>query len=77
MKKTIRFRDWDDAVQLVTQIDCLTSDVNIYDGKQVFDAKSILGVTNLDMKKTYVIEFVGQNEKELIKFENIVRDYEA
>ena len=77
MKKTIRFKDWDDAVQLVSQLDDLKSDVNIYNGKLMFDAKSILGVTNLDFNKDYTIEFVGQDDKEENKFEKIVKDYEV
>ena len=77
MKRIIRFKDWDDAVGFVSKIESLQSDVNIYNGNMIFDAKSILGVTNLDLKKNYTVEFVGQNLEELQAFRDIVEGYEV
>ena len=60
----VKFNSLIDAINFSQFIDknLTNSDVNIISGNICIDAKSILGIANLDVTKTYNIEIIGSNE---------------
>ena len=60
--------------KLVTAISSMECDVNLYDGHKVIDAKSLMAVMNLDLRKKFWIEFVTEDNDEIAECQNAVKD---
>lgn len=53
------------------------SDINISSGTICIDAKSIIGVTSLDISKVYNIDIITSDEEEKEKFIYYFEQYKA
>ena len=53
------------------------SDINIYDGRSVIDAKSLVGVFAISQGKEIKVNIVSCDENEIIGFLKDIRKYEV
>ena len=74
MKYKIHFIDLIDVQKLVTGITKLNFDVNLYDDSRCVDAKSLVAVMNLDLRKSFWIEFVTDENDQIVECQRIVKD---
>ena len=74
MKYRIHFLDIQDLQKLVMAISSLDCDVNLYDGHKVIDAKSLIAVMNLDLRKKFWIEFMTDSDEEIINAQTAVKE---
>lgn len=65
--KMIRFKNIEDAKDLVRLASSLDFDINLSYDKLVIDAKSIMGVLSMDLKRDFHLQYNG-NSEELEKF---------
>ena len=71
----IRFNNLIDVVNFsrFTEKNLINSDVNIVCGNICIDAKSILGVSNLDVTKIYDVQIISENKEEIKLFEDYIK----
>ena len=74
MKYRIHFLDIQDLQKLVAAISALDCDVNLFDGHRVIDAKSLIAVMNLDLRKKFWIEFMTDSNEEIIEAQKAVKE---
>lgn len=70
--KKVKFFNSEFAILFVKNMCKLPCDINIYDGHQMFDAKSVLAVVSLDFSKEYLVECVTDNETIYKSFCNLI-----
>lgn len=58
-----------------TTLSLPNSDINIISGNICIDAKSIIGVTSLDLSKEYNVEIITHDEDEKKKFINYFEQF--
>lgn len=75
MKTKVLFRGSEDVKNFASEINSFTSDVNIYYGHQIFDAKSILCLMSLQLFKEYEVEIISKDELIIEQFKSIVAKY--
>lgn len=75
MKAKVLFRGSEDVKNFANEMNSFTSDVNIYYGHQIFDAKSILCLMSLQLFKEYEVELVSRDELTVNQFKRIVAKY--
>ena len=51
------------------------SDIDIISGSQVYDAKSVLGVFNLDFSKDTYVQMISYDEQEISKFKEVMEEF--
>ena len=73
----IRFKDAAEAASFVKIINRFEEDVNLYDGKNILDAKSIVSIMGLDFKKKFTLDIMTDNKRVIKEFEEAVKYYEA
>ena len=74
MKYRIHFVDVDDMQKFVTAINRFGCDVNLYDDHKCIDAKSLIAVMNLDLRKKFWVEFVTDEEALIVEAQKIIKD---
>lgn len=74
MKYKVHFIDLEDLQKFVTAVTALSCDVNLYDNHKCLDAKSIIALMNLDMRKSFWVEFMTDDEKLLLNCQKAVKD---
>ena len=62
------------AKKLSAELYNFKSDIDLLQGRYMVDAKSIIGIFSLDLTKPITLKFYGDNEEEINKLNNIVRD---
>lgn len=67
-EKVIRFSKTQDVEEFVNAADGCDFDIDVYYQRAVIDAKSILGMLCIGLKKDLTVRYGGMNEK----FENVV-----
>ena len=77
MKIKIKFKDQEWASLFVKNMNTLPCDVNIFDGKMAFDAKSILAVLNLDFRKEFLVECITDKKEIYEKFRELLGLFEV
>ena len=78
MNKTkIKLLTPDDITDFVNMCSRYECDVNIYDGSTVIDAKSIIGVFNIQQGKIVEVQAITSNEDVIIDFMKNIRKYEV
>lgn len=60
-----------------TTLSLPNSDINITSGNICIDAKSIIGISSLDLSKEYNVEIITQNEEEKDKFIRYFEQFKA
>lgn len=67
-----------DIVQLkkfAVAVSQFESNVNIYKGRIVYDAKSIMGVIAIDTSNGVFVEIESDDEEEIAKFKNCMEEF--
>lgn len=70
-EKIIRLADVDEVCDFVRAAGMCDFDIDISDQRMVIDAKSILGVMGLGIKKELTVKYGGED----ITFENVLNKY--
>ena len=52
-------------------------DINLYDGNNIIDAKSIVGVFGIEQGKVIEVQMISSNEDVIINFINDIRKFEV
>ena len=76
-KKKIKLLTTKDIAHFVNICSKYSCDINIYDGRSVIDAKSIVGVFTISQGKEVEVEINSSNEDEIVGFLNDIRKYEV
>lgn len=76
-KKKIKLLTPKDIAHFVNICSKYSCDINIYDGRSVIDAKSIVGVFTISQGKEVEVEINSSNEDEIVRFLNDIRKYEV
>lgn len=72
----VRFYSIDDVEHFINDMNALECDVNLLDGRQVFDAKSTVGILNLDFKnKTFKVKCISDDPEQIHNFEERISKY--
>lgn len=66
--------DITDFVNMCSRYEC---DINIYDGSNIVDAKSIIGVFSIQQGKVVEVQAVTSDEDVVIDFLENIRKYEV
>lgn len=61
-------------VRICSKYDC---DVNLYDGRNVFDAKSIVSCLSIDLGKKLKVQAISSNEDVVVNFINDMKKFEV
>lgn len=64
IKQKIKINNIDDLFELVKFTEKMPFDVDMISGKTAIDLKSIIGVANVDLSKTYTLEILVDETKE-------------
>ena len=64
-------------VSRFTTLSLPNSDINISTGTIFLDAKSIVGISSLDLSKVYNVDIITSNEDEKEKFINYFEQFKA
>ncbi len=72
-ERTIRFKKLEDVEDFVKAAEQCDFDIDIRYQHVYIDAKSILGVLGLGLKRDLTVNYYGENER----FENTLKNYEA
>ena len=74
----VRFYSIDDIEHFINDMNALECDINLYDGRRAFDAKSTMGILNLDFKnKTFKVECISDDAEQIHKFKERIKKYVA
>ena len=63
-----------DFINICSKYEC---DINLYDGSNVIDAKSVIGVFNIPQGKVIEVQMVSSNEDAIVNFLNDIRKFEV
>ena len=69
--KVVRFSDMDEVREFVRAAEDCDFDIDVKYNRTMIDAKSLLGMIGLGIKKNIQVCYSGQNKK----FENMVEKY--
>ena len=72
MRYLIMFRNLDEVEHFVAAISNFECDFNVYDDLHCVDGKSIIAMANLDLKKTFILEAVTDDEELLKEIEQVI-----
>lgn len=61
-------------VRICSRYDC---DVNLYDGRNVFDAKSIVSCLSIEPGKELKVQAISSNEDVVVNFINDMKKFEV
>ena len=61
-------------INICSKYEC---DINLYDGSNVIDAKSIIGVFNVPQGKVIEVQMISSNEDTIISFMNEIKKFEV
>lgn len=61
-------------VHICSRYDC---DVNLYDGRNVFDAKSIVSCLSIEPGKELKVQAISSNEDVVVNFINDMKKFEV
>ena len=73
----LRFHSIENATDFVKKVSMLHFDVNLYDGSIIIDAKSIVGVLNLDFNKTFVVKCADSVPDHVYQLRSAVKEFEV
>ena len=72
----VRFYSIDEIEHFINDMNALECDVNLLDGRQVFDAKSTIGIMNLDFRnKVFKVECITDDPEQIHKFKERIKRY--
>lgn len=76
MKKiTIKFSTPEDIANFINVCSKYSEDINVYDGHIMVDAKSLVGMFSLPIKKDLEVEIVSDDKDKIRIFVNEIRKF--
>lgn len=63
-----------DFIKICSRYEC---DINLYDGRNTIDAKSLLGVFAIAQGKKIKVQAISSDENVILRFMNDMRKFEA
>lgn len=63
-----------DFINVCSRYEC---DINLYDGRSVIDAKSLIGVFAISQGKAVYVRAISSNENVILSFINDMKKYEV
>lgn len=76
MKKiTIKFNKPEEIVEFINICSKYSSDINIYDGSIIVDAKSIISMFKISERKHIKVKMISDNTDEINRFINEIKKY--
>lgn len=73
IKQKIKINNVDDLFELVKFTEKMSFDVDLVCGMTAIDLKSIIGVANVDLSKTYTLEILVDETKETKELNNYLQ----
>ena len=61
-------------INICSKYEC---DINLYDGSNIIDAKSIVGVFGIEQGKVIEVQMISSNEDTIISFMNEIKKFEV
>lgn len=74
MRYLINFNNLDEIERFVATVNQFECDFNVYDDLHCVDGKSIVAMANLDLRKTFMLEIVTDDEVLLSEIEKAIGD---
>ena len=76
-KRKIKLNTPEDVAHFVNICSKYSCDINIYDGRSVIDAKSLVGVFAISQGKEIEVEINSSDEDTVVGFLDSIRKYEV
>lgn len=73
LKLQVKMKNIDDLFELVKLTGKMSFDVNLVCGMTAIDLKSIIGVANVDLSKTYTLEILVDETKKTEELNNYLQ----
>lgn len=73
IKQKIKINNIDDLFELVKFTEKMPFDVDMISGRTAIDLKSIIGVANVDLSKTYTLEILVNETKKTEELNNYLQ----
>lgn len=73
IKQKIKINNIDDLFELVKFTEKMPFDVDMISGRTAIDLKSIIGVANVDLSKTYTLEILINETKKTEELNNYLQ----
>lgn len=73
IKQKIKINNIDDLFELVKFTEKMPFDVDMISGRTAIDLKSIIGVANVDLSKTYTLEILVDETKKTEELNNYLQ----
>ena len=77
MKRKIRFKTPEETTEFINICSTYHSDINVFDGSIVLDAKSIVSMFSIANGKIVDVEMISSDEKEIDRFAERIRKFEV
>lgn len=75
MRDKVKFKNIDDVLWFTARANNLVGDLNIYDGSNVYDAKSLMSMTGLDINKTFELGLIAKDPADKESYALIIERY--
>ena len=76
-RKEIRLKTPEDITDFVNICSRYECDINVYDGRKVLDAKSIIAIVSIEQGKTIEVQAISSNESIILRFIDEMRKFEV
>lgn len=76
-KFSVKLNNIETLKNFISDVSKFESNIDAIRGRYVIDAKSIMGMFSIDLSKPVDILIYSDNERELEKFEEIMKKYEV
>ena len=73
LKLQVKMKNIDDLFELVKLTEKMSFDVDMVCGMTAIDLKSIIGVANVDLSKTYTLEILVDETKKTEELDNYLK----
>lgn len=76
-EKVILINTIDRVKRFTQKVSVLDAEVDIVSGRYIVDAKSIMGIFSLDILKPLTVIIHSEDEEEISKFNEIMKEFEV
>ena len=76
-RKEIRLKTPEDITEFINICSKYECDINVYDGRKVLDAKSIIAIFSIEQGKTIEVQAISSDESAILRFIDEMRKFEV
>ncbi len=76
-RKEIKLKTPEDITDFVNICSRYECDINVYDGRKVLDAKSIIAIFSIEQGKIIEVQAISSNESVILRFIEDMRKFEV